>query len=41
MTNALPDRLRGIRTDDIDAYFDLSKADRVESFAREVEQLLT
>ena len=41
VTNALPDRLRGIRTDDIDGYFDLTKADRVESFASEVSQLLT
>ncbi len=41
VTNALPDRLRGIRTDDIDGYFDLTKVDRVESFAREVRQLLT
>lgn len=41
VTNALPDRLRGVRTDDIDGYFDLTKADRVESFAREVGQLLT
>ena len=40
VTNALPNRLRGIRTDDIDGYFDLTKADRVDSFAREVGHLL-
>ena len=40
VTNALPDRLRGIRTDDIDGYFDLTKVNRVEAFAREVHQLL-
>ena len=40
VTNALPDRLRGIRTDDIDGYFDLTKVDRVEAFVREVGQLL-
>ena len=41
VTNALPDRLRGIRTDDIDGYFDLTKAERVEAFAREVGDLLS
>ena len=40
VTNALPDRLRGIRTDDIDGYFDVSKTERVEAFAREVGQLM-
>jgi hypothetical protein len=41
VTNALPSRLRGIRTDDIDGYFDLTKVDRVEAFVREVRKLLT
>ncbi len=40
VTNALPDRLRGIRTDDIDGYFDLTKATRVDAFAREVCDLM-
>ena len=40
VTNALPSRLRGIRRDDIQGYFDLTKVDRVEAFAREVRELL-
>ncbi len=41
VTNALPDRLRGIRTDDIDGYFDLTKAARVEAFAREIREKMS
>lgn len=36
VTNALPPRLRGIRSSDIDGYFDLTKADRVEALMREI-----
>ena len=36
VTNALPPRLRGFRSSDIDGYFDLTKADRVEALVREI-----
>lgn len=40
LTNALPPRLRGIRTEDVDAYFDITKAQRVRDFVDEVMGLI-
>lgn len=40
LTNALPPELRGIRTQDVDAYFDITKANRVRDFVDEVKALI-
>lgn len=40
LTNALPPELRGIRSQDIDAYFDITKVNRVLDFVEEVGALI-
>ncbi len=40
LTNALPDRLRGIRSDEIDGFFDVTKVNRAEAFVSEIQRNL-
>lgn len=40
LTNALPSALVGVRAEDVNGYFDVTKADRVRAFVDEVRALL-
>ena len=40
LTNALPPSLRGIRSEDITGFFDLTKTDRVRAFVNEVREII-